>query len=60
MKRWTRELAGVYEDFRIGYWEWGYDSSPDKSQFSMGRIFYDWWWYYLNVWRFYITIAPWR
>ena len=49
------EIRGIFSDLRQGYWSCGFQWPP---KFMVGRIYYDWWWYYLHLGPFWIGVAP--
>lgn len=51
-------LRAVWRDLRIGHWHCGCEFYEGKPMLAAGRLYYDWWWYYLHVGPFWVSVDP--
>lgn len=55
IKSFFREIYWAVVDLRQDYWTGGFQWRP---KFSIGRLYYDGWWYYLHLGFFWVGTSP--
>ena len=51
-------IRSIALDLRHGHWHCGCEFWEGKPMLGVGRLYYDWWWYYLHIGPFWVSVDP--